>query len=169
MSAGRGLCYHLIRVEIGDVIKQRCGCNQFATHTHLILTKRPERMQAWVSVHYPVPLPHIFLGTSVEDQQTADTRIPWLIQTPAGERFLSVEPLLGPVKLDLTGIGWVIVGAESGPKRRPMDLAWLEAIAAQCDAEYIPLYVKQDGALRPGQQGRIPDALWDRKEFPLPF
>jgi protein gp37 len=168
-------------------------------HTHLILTKRPERMQAWVAAHYPTPLPHVWLGTSVEDQQAADTRIPWLLKTPAGVRFLSVEPLLGPVRLDRLGpwkepgvaclrevyplaglmaipdsdwdvgrIGWVIVGGESGRIRRPMDLPWLTTVAADCDAARVPLYVKQDGALRPGQQGRIPDALWHRKEFPLP-
>jgi protein gp37 len=169
-------------------------------HIHLVLTKRPERMYAWVKAHYPTPLPHVFLGTSVEDQPAADTRIPGLLKTPASVRFLSVEPLLGPVRLDRLGpwkepgfaclrevyplaglmalpdsdwhvgrIGWVIVGGESGSKCRRMDLAWLEAIAAQCDAEGVPLYVKQASALRPGQQGRIPDALWSRKEFPLPF
>ena len=169
-------------------------------HTHLVLTKRPERMHAWVKAHYPTPLPNVCLGTSVEDQRAADTRIPWLMQTPAALRFLSVEPLLASVCLDRLGswqepgfacprevyplvglmaipdsdwhvgrIDWVIVGGESGPDRRPMDLECLEAVGTACDAEGVPLYIKQDTALRPGQQGRIPDGLWSRKEFPLPL
>lgn len=63
-------------------------------------------------------------------------------------------------------LGQVIVGGESGSERRGMDLAWLESIAQQCDAASVPLFVKQDSHLYPGRQGRIPDALWARKEFP---
>src|SRR5690606_39459263 len=66
-------------------------------------------------------LPNVWLGTSVEDQHAADARIPALLQTPASVRFLSLEPLLGPIEeLSLAGIDWVIVGGESGPKARPM-------------------------------------------------
>jgi protein gp37 len=69
-------------------------------HVHLVLTKRPTRLRAWMVAHYPTPLPNVWLGVSVEDQRAADARIPWLMQTPATVRFLSVEPLLSPVRLD---------------------------------------------------------------------
>ena len=93
---------------------------------------------------------------------------------------LSLEPLVGPVDLDacwpdglacgdgpyVRGLDLVIVGGESGPRYRPMDLAWLESIADKCSAAGVPLFVKQDCGLKAGQQGRIPDHLWSRKEFP---
>ena len=66
----------------------------------------------------------------------------------------------------LPTLDWLVVGAESGPHRRPCEIAWLERVAAQCDAAGVPLYVKQGSALRPGQQANIPDRLWRRKEFP---
>jgi protein gp37 len=64
---------------------------------------------------------------------------------------------------------WVIAGGESGPGHRPMEMAWLESIARQCRMASIPLYVKQDSGPRAGQQGRIPDALWNLKQFPGEF
>lgn len=136
------------------------------------------------------PLKNIHAGTSVEDQQRADERIPHLLRCPAAVRFLSVEPLLGPVDLDLdpkfapTGtisrqcwpldntngprIGWVIVGGESGSgaRARPCDLAWIHSVVGQCRAARVPCFVKQDSARRPGKQGRLPLDLWDIKEFP---
>lgn len=133
------------------------------------------------------PLPNVWLGVSVEDQKNADERIPSLLQTPAAVRFVSYEPALGPVDLEASlsvydkhgepsgprcnpdgssALGWVIVGGESGPGRRPVELAWLEAIDEQTREAGVPLFVKQDGAPRPGTQGRIPDRLWARKEFP---
>lgn len=63
-------------------------------------------------------------------------------------------------------LDWIVVGGESGPGHRPMELAWLEQIAAQCDAAKVPLYVKQDSGSKPDRQGRIPDALWARKAWP---
>lgn len=125
------------------------------------------------------PLPNVHLGVSVENQRMANERIPWLLQTPAALRFLSCEPLLGPIDI-FQGyqwargvlsehyrppISWCIVGGESGPNRRPMKLEWLESIVNQCQESGVKVWVKQDGALRPGQQGRIPDALWIQ-EFP---
>lgn len=103
------------------------------------------------------PLPNVWLGVSVENQATADERIPLLLQTPAGVRFLSVEPLLGPVNLmgrgrylahvGEHGIGWVIIGGESGPGARPCDLAWIRSVVAQCKAAGVPVFVKQLGSL----------------------
>ena len=80
----------------------------------------------------------------------------------------TTDGLLG-VKPDeferLPSLDWLVVGGESGPERRPFDLAWLESTVTQCDAAGVPIYVKQDSALTPGQRGRIPDHLW-RHEFP---
>lgn len=109
------------------------------------------------------PLPNVWLGTSVESQRWADERIPHLLKCPAAVRFLSMEPLLGPV--DVTSIkrttaegymrpldgrfntiGWVIVGGESGPKARPCDVAWIRSIVQQCKAAGVPCFVKQLGS-----------------------
>ncbi len=117
------------------------------------------------------PLPNVWLGVSVEDQRRADERILNLLGTPAAVRWLSCEPLLGPI--DLMNwllmeppVDWVVVGGESGPGHRPMDPAWLEDIVEQCGGTATPVFVKQDSGHRPGKQGRIPDELWAYKEFP---
>jgi len=126
----------------------------------------------------------VWLGTSVENQAAADERIPHLLATPAAVRFLSVEPLLGPVDFsrwlpirhstglapwvpdgDRRDLHWVIVGGESGPGARPMDLAWARSLIEQCRAARVPVFVKQDSGPKPGRQGRIPDNLWV-KEYP---
>ncbi len=124
----------------------------------------------WLDGHPPK---NITMLTSVENQKQADKRIPELLKIPAARRGLSLEPLLGPVNLFEAkgywggiGIDWLIVGGESGPRARPMDISWLESIAAQAMAVEIPLFVKQDSGSKRGQQGRIPDTLWGRKEFP---
>jgi protein gp37 len=107
----------------------------------------------------PWPIPNVWLGVSVEDQRRADERIPLLLQTPAAVRFVSAEPLLGPVDLapwielkrwDSTGrelprrgIDWVIAGAESGPGARPMDEACVRSLRDQCAAAGVPLFYKQ--------------------------
>jgi protein gp37 len=135
-----------------------------------LLTKRPENVTrmvpcSWLD-HWPR---HVWIGTSVEHQPAAEARLPHLLAVPAQVRFLSVEPMLGPVSLFpwLPGVDWVIVGGESGPNRRPFDLAWLVALVAECRAAGIPVFVKQDAALRPGQRGRVPADLWVH-EFPEP-
>lgn len=164
-------------------------------HTFQILTKRPERMRAFVSERLLAhqPLPNVWLGVSTEDQKTADERIPLLLKTPAAVRWISAEPLLGPIDLkkyvqrtpwypiecehgfdhcprcDATAdkaLDWVVVGGESGPGHRPMDPQWAESIAAECSDAGVPLFVKQDSGSRPGNRGRIPEAIWRRKEFP---
>jgi len=120
----------------------------------------------------PWPLPNVWLGVSVENQATADERIPLLLQTPAALRFVSYEPALGPVDFDeerdwLTpqlimpdgsasatsagspkhpGLDWLIVGGESGPGARLCDLAWIRSAVAQCKAARVPAFVKQLGA-----------------------
>lgn len=155
-------------------------------HTFQILTKRPERMQRFVEFYVRAmecpPLPNVHLYVSCENQETADQRIPILLQTPASVRGVSAEPLLGPIDMrppllgPLTGTGpmntaviglppldHVIVGGESGPKARQMDLDWLRSIVDQCRAAGVPVFVKQDSGPRAGQQGRIPDDLWELK------
>lgn len=112
------------------------------------------------------PLPNVWLGTSIESDRYT-FRADHLRSTPAAVRWLSLEPLLGPLpSLDLTGIDWVVVGGESGPGARPMDVQWLVDIAEACDSAGVPLFVKQDSGPRSGQQGHIPDDLWNRKEYP---
>ena len=112
-----------------------------------------------------LPLPNVWLGVSAEDQQRADERIPWLLKTPAAVRFVSAEPLLGPITLDSGPRGgpprymsievdhnddrmldWVIVGGESGGGSRPCDLTWIRSIVKQCQAAGVPCFVKQVGA-----------------------
>jgi protein gp37 len=104
---------------------------------------------------------NIWLGTSIENQQAADERIPALLGIPAAVRFLSCEPLLGPVEFSdvtrradcvtmlgrpaLTGVDWVIVGGESGSGARPCDLAWIRSLIGQCQAVGVPCFVKQLG------------------------
>src|SRR5580693_1658076 len=131
--------------------------------TWQLLTKRPEnvaRMVPWGPHGWPA---NVWAGTSAEDQRRADERIEVLaaIDGPA-VRFVSAEPMLGPVSLApwLPRLGWVIAGGESGPGRREMDVAWLTSVTGQCRAAGVPVYVKQDSGPKPGRQGRMPDDVW---------
>jgi protein gp37 len=174
-------------------------------HTFLLLTKRPARMAELVGFLVrpgldlggaPTwPLPNVYLGVSVEDQATADERIPELLKCP-GNRWLSIEPMLERLDVQrwLSGdcedcdgegcnplgetcpschgqsyfhaIDWLVVGGESGPRHRPCEVAWIESIADQCRAAGVPCYIKQASASRPGQRGDIPDALWAYRQTP---
>lgn len=187
----------------GDFIEQVFGVIALAKqHTFQILTKRPDRMRSWLSkatmavndkdpsaltsyfpklagyldnpvAYHTFPLPNVWLGVSVEDQQAADERIPLLLQTPAAVRWISAEPLLGPVDLTncgganaITGIDgretywadfpfdhvlpgttldWVVVGGESGPNARPMHPDWARSLRDQCAAAEVPFLFKQWG------------------------
>lgn len=113
-------------------------------HTFQVLTKRPERAATWAGPWTD----NIWMGTSVEDRRVIH-RIHALRQCRAQIRFLSFEPLLGPVgEIDLVGIHWVIVGGESGPHYRPMDHAWARQIRDQCVAQSIAFFFKQSAAPR---------------------
>jgi len=117
-------------------------------HTFQILTKRPERAVMITEVGKPPPR-NIWLGTSIEDQATADKRIPLLLKTPAAVRWISYEPALGPVTIDpelLPFLQWIVVGGESGPGARPCNLDWIRNIVRQCRAACVPVFVKQLGA-----------------------
>lgn len=111
----------------------------------------------------PWPLLNVWLGTSIESNKYCG-RADALRASPAALRFLSLEPLLGPLPdLDLTGIDWVIVGGESGPRYRPIDLDWVRDIRDRCIAQNIPLFFKQVGGATPKASGRLLDGrTWDQ-------
>ncbi|MCR4375466.1 MAG: phage Gp37/Gp68 family protein [Acidobacteria bacterium] len=120
---------------------------------------------SWVIEHWP--LGNVWLGTSVEDQQAADERIPHLLQTPAAVRFLSCEPLLGSVYLSpdwMMGLDQLICGGESGPKARPMHPSWARSLRAQCAAARVPFFFKQWGGVHPGGDAKLDGREWH--EFP---
>lgn len=160
-------------------------------HTFQILTKRPERMLEYLTSHTgnierkmmvqagtveitgnvlqpppSWPLPNVWLGVSVENQATADERIPILLQVPAAVRWLSMEPLLGPVDIKVylgdlpedadgpaqSGIDWVVVGGESGHKARPMHPDWVRSLRDQCTAAAVPFFFKQWGEWADGSR-----------------
>ena len=111
-------------------------------HRYQVLTKRAERL-AELAPSLPWP-DHIWMGVSVENQRWT-SRIALLRGTPATIKFLSCEPLLGPLELDLDGIDWVIAGGESGPGARPMHLDWVRSIRDQCEESETPFFFKQWG------------------------
>jgi len=148
-------------------------------HTFMILTKRPARlaefMDKWVpyAAQFTNPhagvLPNVWLGVTAENQDRANERIPILLQIPAAVRFVSVEPMLGPVDLsEVPGLyqgdghdmpwlkkdtlHWVICGGETGPKARRMEYEWADGLQDQCEAEGIPFFFK-----KPGSAAYIPD------------
>jgi protein gp37 len=114
-------------------------------HHYQILTKRPERMNAFVRAHIPDVLPNVWLGTSVENGAVVD-RIHHLRTVPAAIRFLSFEPLIGSVgAVDLRGIDWAIVGGESGRSARPIREEWIDEIYNQCEHFGATFFFKQWG------------------------
>jgi protein gp37 len=119
-------------------------------HIYQVLTKRSPLMQRFINHRYssePCPA-HIWLGVSVKNA-AAKSRIPHLQKTHATMRFLSIEPLLAPVgELNLEGIHWVIVGGESGPQARPMDVEWARSVREQCVSAGVPFFMKQMGGVR---------------------
>lgn len=184
------------------------------SHTFQVLTKRPRRMmgllnetgprsfrtlvtveqarQKWGATQelHPStvwPLPNVWMGTSVEDQKRADLRIPLLLETPAAVRFLSCEPLLGPVDLStylgveymdtLEGYGqemfaalngqvggglhWIIVGGESGPDFRSMNLDWARTVRDQAVAAEVPFFYKQGSGPRSEMHKELDGRTWD--------
>ncbi|MGC9207416.1 DUF5131 family protein [Acidithiobacillus sp.] len=159
-------------------------------HTFQILTKRPERMFKYLTTPGRMdiigneampavrsdcfgilewPLPNVWLGVSAEDQESADERLFYLMNTPAAIRWLSAEPLLGPIDFEDVPVGmngplrpygetnatkldWIVVGGESGPEARPMHPDWVEAIQEQCTQAHVPFFFKQWGEWFPVNQ-----------------
>lgn len=114
-------------------------------HNYQILTKRPERMAEVVARLIPDVLPNVWLGTSVENADVVE-RIDHLRAVPAAIRFISFEPLIGPVgDVDLTDVHWAIVGGESGLNARPIREDWIDEIYAQCDTYGTAFFFKQWG------------------------
>jgi protein gp37 len=134
--------------------------NRCPQHTFQILTKRPE-----IAAAHAARLtwtPNIWMGTSVENALVVH-RIGSLREIPARVRFLSLEPLIGPLpRLSLAGIDWVIVGGESGPGARPMDAEWVRQIRTQCQAAGVAFFFKQWGGVQKKAAGRELDGrTWD--------
>lgn len=133
---------------------RRCFDTMAATpqHTYQVLTKRPERV-AEIGGDLPWP-ENIWMGTSVENKDYTG-RVHELRKVPAAVRFLSVEPLLGPIRrLPLSGVHWVIVGGESGPGARPMLPEWVTSIRDQCLKRDVPFFFKQWGGVQKSRTGR---------------
>jgi protein gp37 len=129
-------------------------------HIYQVLTKRSERMAELLRtrLRFAAAQPHVWWGVSVENQRYGLPRIDDLRGAPACTRFLSIEPLLedlGP--MDFTGIHWVIVGGESGPRARPMERQWVVSIRKQCRENGVPFFFKQWGGKRKSLTGRLLD------------
>jgi len=142
---------------IKEVFSVMRNCPQ---HTFQILTKRPEIAAAYAT---ELPWPdNVWLGASVENMLVAH-RIDDLREVPAAVRFLSLEPLLGPLpRLTLGGISWVIVGGEAGPAARPMEPKWVEQIRDRCVAARVPFFFKQWGGTNKKRAGRtLAGRTWD--------
>lgn len=140
--------------EVFDVMLR---CPQ---HTFQVLTKRPETALDF-SPRLPWPS-NVWLGTSIEDKRVLH-RARMLQQVPAALRFLSLEPLLGPLpRIPLKGIHWTIVGGESGPGARPMKIEWVRQIREQCKQKGVPFFFKQWGGVNKKKTGRLLDGrTWD--------
>ncbi|HEY5901535.1 MAG TPA: phage Gp37/Gp68 family protein [Anaerolineales bacterium] len=151
------------RDDAWDVIRR-------TRHTYMILTKRPENIPDRLPADWGDGWPHVWLGVSAETQEYANRRIPLLLRVPARLKFLSCEPLLGPISLGYahpcgyycdpaighvdhdfwtpgisTSIKWVIAGGESGPQARPMDLDWARSLRDQCEQAGTAFFFKQVG------------------------
>jgi protein gp37 len=136
-------------------------------HVFQILTKRSSLMRDFLCERYAskVAPSHMWFGVSVEDGRVL-SRVRHLQQSPAAVRFLSIEPLIGPIgELDLSGIHWVIVGGESGPHARPMRPEWVRNIRDQCLASKVAFFFKQWGETNKKVAGRVFEGrTWD--QFP---
>lgn len=145
-----------------------CTMDSMPQHTFLLLTKRPEQMrcfqEAFVHVSRGIPR-NIWLGVTICNQEEAIDKIPTLLDTPASKRFLSVEPMLGPVDLTrfLPGLDWVICGGETGNGARPMHPDWVRSLRDQCVEAGVPFYFKGWGCTK-----KTPALLDGRewREFP---
>ena len=152
----------LFHKEVSDsfILSVFDAMNRTERHTYQILTKRPERAVSldpkldWTS--------NIWLGTSIESERWLQ-RADILCESSANVKFLSLEPLLGPLSgLSLDGIDWVIVGGESGPGARPMNPDWVREIRSNCIENGVPFFFKQWGGVNKKRSGRLLDGrTWD--------
>lgn len=139
-------------------------------HTYQILTKRPKRMEKLLTgrLREAASAPHIWWGVTVENRKHGLPRIDSLRRTGAAMKFLSIEPLLEDLgTFDLTDIDWVIVGGESGPGARPLEIDWVVSIQEQCSVAEVPFFFKQWGGVQKSRHGReLNGRTYD--EFPKP-
>jgi protein gp37 len=154
-------------------------------HTYQVLTKRPGALRSRVGRWYgetnrSEPLPNVWIGVSAENQRWADIRIPLLLEIPATVRFLSCEPLLGAIRLRpdwlggrvrgsreyhgpaRAGVDWVIVGGESGPQHRTLDMDWARSIRDQCLDASVAFFYKQGSGVRPEMDRTLDGRLWEQ-------
>jgi protein gp37 len=150
--------------SMADVFEEQAPPGQLARLWDLIrltlnldwqlLTKRPHRIAESLPPDWGSGYSNVWLGTSVEDQRVIN-RVRELSAVPAVVRFLSVEPLLGPIRrLPLKGIDWIIVGGESGPNARPIEAEWVLDIRRQCRTAGVPFFFKQWGGVNKKKSGR---------------
>ena len=174
------------RAEAWEIIRK---CRHL---TFQLLTKRPENIAARLPEGWPFE--NVWLGVTAENQEMADLRIPQLLAIPAAVRFVSVEPMLGPVELrkihaplnsifsevnaltgrqtdmgrpcrDTPSLDWVICGGESGPNARPMEPCWADRLMLQCWQADVPFFMKQMSGTTKKQREAIPDHI-NTREFP---
>lgn len=150
-------------VPLGFIQKVFKTMQEANWHTYQVLTKRAERLLE-LSTDLPWP-ENVWQGVSVEDDRVLE-RIDFLRQVPAKVRFLSIEPLIGPINnLNLEGIHWVIVGGESGPGARPIESDWVRSIRDQCKEQNVAFFFKQWGGVQKHRHGRtLDDQTYD--EYP---
>lgn len=155
----------LFHPEVPDefILKVFETMNRASQHVFQVLTKRPERLAAMA--HQLNWSSNIWMGTSVENMRVIE-RVDHLRKVPARVRFLSCEPLLGPLRINLDGIHWVIVGGESGPGARPIDGQWVREIRDQCIKENVAFFFKQWGGVHKHKTGRKLDGrTWDEMPY----
>ncbi len=151
------ICHRDVSVHFVDQILR--VMHRAPQHTYMILSKRPENFAEYFQLALTF-MPHVWLGVSVEDQQTADERIPLLLKTPAAKRFVSYEPALGPVDFNRRELlidkrrfkytlgrylDWLIIGGETGPGARAMKPDWARLARDQCKEAGVPFFLKQNG------------------------
>ena len=181
-AAAKGIRYRVFCASLADVFDNqvpeewRVDLWQVIHDTPsldwLLLTKRPQNIGDMLPRSSTWPWPNVWLGTTAENQAEADRRIPQLLATPAAVRFLSCEPLLGPISLDRWPVGsmfpaamlgkveggfdWVIAGGESGPGARPMHPGWGRSLRDLCAAAGVPYFHKQNGEWLDFQEATCP-------------
>ncbi len=151
----------LFHEDVPDEFIQRVFAVMSETpmHTYQVLTKRSQRLRR-IAPQLPWPS-NVWMGVSVESQRYA-FRADHLREVPASVRFLSIEPMIGPVELDMSGLDWVIVGGESGPNARPVEACWIRGIRDECVREDVAFFFKQWGGRTPKAGGRALDGrTWD--------
>jgi protein gp37 len=153
-------------VSIGDVARVWDVMARAPQHRFQVLTKRPDRMRAFLQSRKLAALENVWIGASVETGAYI-SRIDELRETPAAVRFISFEPLIGAVgPVDLSGIHWAIVGGESGPKARRIEEAWVDELLEECREQNVAFFFKQWGGTNKKAAGRrYRGRTWD--EYPL--